>query len=488
MKSRLRMSQLVALAFGALVGLLAVRQAEARPTYFEVLTSRYNIQSGDRTYACGNCHIKWTGTGARNPFGQQVEQQLYIGKSITQALADIEPMDADGDGFTNLEELATYQTLPGYSCSNFFLAEGAPFGYDTFITPLVPSCLEPKDIRLDPTTLVYLTKAGTTDVQQLQIINNGSTDPITVTSYAFLAGANPALSITGPAVPFLIPVGEIVNLDVSFAPPAAIIGMGTIRIQSDDPDEAQIDVPVQAFGYVQTLAAPEARARCLKAADKAFQRYADRHRREWNRCFLDEVKGLACDAGTRDLKIQQAEDRFRAAVGGSKDQYCAGANLSPSLLGMPAKCGGNCDITFTNMSTYASCLVCRENEARDAMLRDAVGTAPPDVPPNTAATADANRCQKQIATRMAKGIGSVQKTLGRCELANITSSPVDCAAINADAITAIQSQVNEAGNRCKDSTGLLGCLYEGGTATCLGDSANAIGTDLVGATFGTPAP
>ena len=482
-----RQISLVAVVLGLgtmMLGLAAVDQAEARPTYFEVLTSRYDIQSGDRTYACGNCHIKWTGTGARNPFGQAVEQQLYVGKSITQALTDIEPMDADADGFSNLDELATYQTLPGYSCDNFFLADGAPIGYDTFITPLVPSCLEPKDIRIDPSSLVYITKAGTVAVQQIQLINNGSTDPITVSSYGFLAGAHPALSISGPTVPFVIPVGQVVTLDVSFAPPAAIIGFGTVRIESDDPDEAQIDVSVQGFGYVQTLAAPEARARCLKAADKAFQRYADRHRREWNRCFLDEVKGLACDAGARDLKIQQAEDRFRAAVGGAKDKVCAGANLSPSLLGLPATCGGNCGITFTNMASYASCLVCRENEARDAMLRDAVGTAPPDMPPNVAATSDASRCQKQIATRMAKGIGNVQKTLGRCEVANITGTPVDCAATNADALTAIQGQVNEAANRCTDSTGLLGCLFEGGTATCLGDSANGIGTDLVGATFG----
>ena len=36
------------------------------------------------------CHYKWEGTGARNPFGQEVEQQLYIGKTVTQSLVDIE--------------------------------------------------------------------------------------------------------------------------------------------------------------------------------------------------------------------------------------------------------------------------------------------------------------------------------------------------------------------------------------------------------------
>ena len=120
----------------------------------------------------------------------------------------------------------------------------------------------------------------------------------------------------------------------------------------------------------------------------------------------------------------------------------------------------------------------------ETMLRDGVGTAPPDSPPNVAGTADANRCQKQIATRLAKAIVNVQKVLGRCELANITGTPVDCVATNADAIARIQAQANESVNRCTDSTGLLGCLYEGGTATCLGDSAAAVGATLVDATFG----
>jgi len=460
--------------------------AEARPTYFDVFTTRYGITPSDRTYACGNCHIKWTGTGARNPFGTAVEQQLYVGKSITQALTDIEPMDADADGFTNLEEVATYRTLPGYSCSNFFLADGAPLGYDTFITPLVPSCLEPIDIRVSPTSLSFITKAGTSDVIQVQVINNGSADPITVSSYGFVAGSSAALSVSGPATPFVIPVGEVVTLDATFSPASAIIAMGTLRIESDDPDESTIDVPVQAFGFVQTLAAAADRARCLTSVDKEFRRYADRHRREWNRCFLDEVRGLACDVGTRDLKIQQAETRFRDAVGGAKDKVCAGKNLNASLLGVPQTCGGGCNITVNTIASFASCLVCREDTARDDMLREAIGTAPPDSPPNVAGSTAAHLCEKQITGRIAKGIASMQKVLGRCEIANITSTPVDCAAANATAITKIRSQVDEAANRCTDSTGLLGCLYEGGTATCLGDAASAIGSTLVGATFPQP--
>jgi hypothetical protein len=472
------------LALTVLLGWVAPRPASARPTYFQVFTSQYGITPSDRLYACGNCHLKWTGTGARNPFGTAVEQQLYIGKAISQALTDVELMDTDGDGFSNVDEIVTFQTLAAYSCDDFFLAQGAPIGYDTFITPLVPSCLEPMDVRIEPGSVAFIAQAGTSETQQVQIINNGSTDPITVSSYQFLAGSHATLSVSGPPVPFAIPVGQVVEIDVTFAPVAAVIAMGTVRIASDDPDEPTIDVPVQGFGFVQTLAAPDRRSRCLKSIDKEFRKYSDRHRREWHRCFLDEVKGLACDAGTRDLEIQQAETRFRAVVGGAKDKVCAGDNLSASLLGIPATCGGGCNIAVSGIASFASCLVCRQDEARDAMLRDGVGTAPPDVPPNVAANADANRCQKQIATRLAKGIANVQKLLGRCELANISGTPVDCAATNAAAIAAIKAQVDEAGNRCVDSTGLLGCLFEGGDANCLGTSASAIGSTLVDVTFG----
>ena len=61
------------------------------------------------------------------------------------------------------------------------------------------------------------------------------------------------------AVPFDIPVGGFVEPRRHFLAPAAVIAMGTLRILSSDPDEGSIDVPVQGFGFVQTLAAPDRR-------------------------------------------------------------------------------------------------------------------------------------------------------------------------------------------------------------------------------------
>ena len=141
------------LVLAATVALLAARSADARPTYFDAFRTLYGINDGDNLDACGVCHFLWTGTGARNPFGNAVEQQLYVGKSITQALTDIEPDDPDGDTFSNLDEILA-QTLPGYSCANFQDAIGQPSDWHTYITPGVPSCLEPLDIRVAPSLVV----------------------------------------------------------------------------------------------------------------------------------------------------------------------------------------------------------------------------------------------------------------------------------------------------------------------------------------------
>ena len=87
--------------------------APARPLYFENLTAMFGIQEGDRLHACGVCHERWKGTGPRNPFGTLVEQQLYVGKSIRDAITAVLPADADGDGTSNGDELTVFHTLPG---------------------------------------------------------------------------------------------------------------------------------------------------------------------------------------------------------------------------------------------------------------------------------------------------------------------------------------------------------------------------------------
>lgn len=473
----------------ALFAVLAIPSAsQARPSYFDNFVTLYGVQESDDLHACGVCHFLWTGTGGRNLFGQAVEQQLYIGKTITQSLTDIETFDSDSDGFTNVDEILTYMTLPGYDCSNFQDAVGAPLGYDTYITPLVPTCLEPLDIDVSPGTIGFVADVGEVVSTTVTIRNNGSSDPVMVTDYQLLPGSDPTFSLAnGPTPPFSIPLGGSETVDVVFAPPALTLASGTFRVSSDDPDEPDIDIPVSGLGLVEVLGPPADREACLSDVDKNFRRYSKTHFKEWSRCYVDEVTGVACDTGRRDLKLLKAEAKLRSKIGGEKDRKCEALFLTPSLLGIPETCGGSCDsISVNTMSEYVDCLICRQDEAMNQALIDSLGTAPPDLPGNTAGTVDAAKCQKKLSKGIQKALKGIHKSLGTCEVSNIQAvSPVDCPTAVAADIGKFQSKADSQIDACKDTTGLLGCHFEmSPVPTCLGDSALSIATDLVDQAFG----
>ena len=101
--------------------------------------------------------------------------------------------------------------------------------------------------------------------------------------------------------------------------------------------------------------------------------------------------------------------------------------------------------------------------------------------------ADRRRLQMVVArhvsperTRMRKAVGSVQKTLGRCELENITAvSPQDCAVAGAEKITKAQAKVDSVIGKCSDTAGLQGCRFEMmADPACLGTSALSMEADL----------
>jgi hypothetical protein len=479
----------LSLAAGAALAVLAAlalpRPAEARPTYFDVLVGKFGFAPGDPLHACGVCHYKWEGTGARNPFGTTVEQELYLGKPIDQAIDDAVGLDPDDDGFTSLEELATHETLPGYSCANFFDAVGAPPDWHTFVTPFVPSCLEPKDIRVGPEFVNVTVDAGSSAERTVTVFNNGKDDPIEVLSYGLAPGAPPSLAVDGPAAPFTLEVGETAALTLSFAPTGAVLADTALRIESDDPDEATLQVGVTAIGRVQPLAPAQARAACLRDVDKAQRAFSKTHMKEWGRCHGDEVEGFACDAGARDRKLVGASAKLHGAVGGEKDRRCEAAGLTPRLAGHPERCGGGCGaIALADFGDLADCLGCRQEEETQAMLAAALGAVPPDVPDPVAR--DAARCADPLLEALRKGVAKAHKLLGRCELENVTAAePVDCEAALAADLARVRSDVDARLARCADTAGLAGC-YAGpsGSPGCLGDAAVSIAADLVDAAFG----
>jgi dopamine beta-monooxygenase len=83
-------------AAGWLIG-----EAEARP-------QRPGQIPNGGVNSCANCHVSAFGGGARNVFGQQVEAGFLTSVGFSGDVIwgpELAALDADGDGFTNGEEL-----------------------------------------------------------------------------------------------------------------------------------------------------------------------------------------------------------------------------------------------------------------------------------------------------------------------------------------------------------------------------------------------
>ncbi len=476
-----RAAAALALACGLVLALAT--HAAARPTYFEVATATYGIGDDSRIYGCGICHKRWTGTGQRNPFGLAVQQHLYAGKTINQALAAVENLDSDGDGVTNVAELADFHTFPGFSCANFEDAVGFVSGFDTYVTPEVATCLDPIDLDLSTAAWSFVAYVGQTAELTLELINHGAQLPIAVTSVELLAGAHSSLSIASlPSAPFAIPVGERAAVTLRFSPAAAVFATATLRVTSNDPDEPVLDVMLSGIGVPRALAAVEIRRPCRAQVDGAFARYSRSHLRDWTRCAAREAQGLDCGAPQRDFRIAQAQAALRAVLGGALDRSCQGAGLNPGLAGYDTACSvaGNCaSLTVSGFVSLAECLICRQEEATNQLLDAAIGVAPPDLPA-TLAPGD-GLCLRRLLPGIERAVGKLRATIATCELASLDAEPaVDCLATTAADGAHMRDTVTGLITRCGTPTGISGCEFgPDAEPGCLATAATTAATALV---------
>ncbi|MFA7419572.1 MAG: T9SS type A sorting domain-containing protein [Melioribacteraceae bacterium] len=66
---------------------------------------RVNQIPNGAKFSCANCHVSPAGGGARNAFGQKVEQSFLDNQGNVKWSAALAAFDSDGDGFTNGQEL-----------------------------------------------------------------------------------------------------------------------------------------------------------------------------------------------------------------------------------------------------------------------------------------------------------------------------------------------------------------------------------------------
>ncbi len=135
------MEKRTVIALAAVSILLASAIAYARPAYYDQLIKTYPSIRGSRIDFC-LCHERRGGGGPRNIFGQDWAKSGYNFKTIEQ-------MDSDGDGFSNINEIAA-QTNPG-----------DPTDFPTDKIPPIIAITSPKFEEVITTNTVKITGTAT---------------------------------------------------------------------------------------------------------------------------------------------------------------------------------------------------------------------------------------------------------------------------------------------------------------------------------------
>ncbi len=96
--------------------LMTVSGAFAYSSYLTAFNSKYGT-SGTVLNTCGICHINPAGGGSRNPYGTSFAGVSTHSSNPSGAYTTIEPLDSDGDGYSNITEINA-RTFPGDATSH----------------------------------------------------------------------------------------------------------------------------------------------------------------------------------------------------------------------------------------------------------------------------------------------------------------------------------------------------------------------------------
>lgn len=118
------------------------------------------------------------------------------------------------------------------------------------------------DIEVQPTALDFGSVTVGSTADRTVTVRNVGTAPLTVTA---MSVDNPRFTVVSPPTPFTVDAGGQQAVTVRFAPTGAGAQTGTLRIQSNDPDEATVSVSLTGQGVAaqpppseRTLSIPNA--------------------------------------------------------------------------------------------------------------------------------------------------------------------------------------------------------------------------------------
>ncbi len=200
---------------------------------------------------CALCHFEWDGGDGLNKYGRDFDD---AGRDIA-AFAEIEDFDSDGDGSSNLEELKG-GFLPGNDCdTNDNDISGVPNNV-VLADILGPTCNitdVPQNIVVNPGSYDFgLVDVGNMETATITISNDGDL-ALNVTAITLDSNSSSEFSIQNfPAVfpLFTLESNEEVDVEVKYTPLNGGSDMGSLHIESNDPDEPQVSVILAGMGRV----------------------------------------------------------------------------------------------------------------------------------------------------------------------------------------------------------------------------------------------
>lgn len=160
--------------FAAVFFLMTVQSAFAIRSYLNTFNTKYGTL-GTTIDSCGICHVNPAGGGTRNGYGNAFAGISTHSTNASGAYTTLEPLDSDGDGYTNITEINA-RTNPGDKTSY-----PAPVTTDTTA----------------PTVTVF-TIPSTSSSLTISIGGITATDNVGVTGYIITQSATkPAANATG---------------------------------------------------------------------------------------------------------------------------------------------------------------------------------------------------------------------------------------------------------------------------------------------------
>lgn len=206
------------------VACLAPLLGHATSGYLSAFNSRYGT-SGTRLNSCSTCHDG--SPPATNFYGDDFLNQLNLGRSTATALANIEPIDSDADGASNLMEIQA-RTFPGDPADK-------------------PATANPS-LTVTPTALAFgALQQGQTKSLTVTLGNNGTAN-CNITALTRSGSADFAFGPDAPVAPFTITPGSSIAVPVAYTPSNVGADSGGLQISSNDPAHPMVTVALTGTG------------------------------------------------------------------------------------------------------------------------------------------------------------------------------------------------------------------------------------------------